>query len=114
MWGSCAVVQDSEGFTPLMRLVQRGHRAEAEMLLACDDCNIHAQAAGTGVRYCPCSCMRQHRVLVLQCCAVLQMNQGSKFSPATVSVQPRLPGSNVNFMVFADLGRRQSANICAR
>jgi hypothetical protein len=54
---SCAVVQDSEGFTPLMRLVQRGHRAEAEMLLARGDCNIHAQAASTGVNH-PCLALR--------------------------------------------------------
>lgn len=31
-----------------MRLVQQGHRAEAEMLLARGDCNLHAQAASTG------------------------------------------------------------------
>lgn len=41
-------VQDCDGFTPLMRLVQRGCAAEAQLLLEAGDCNINAQAANTG------------------------------------------------------------------
>jgi hypothetical protein len=43
------LLQDCEGFTPLMRLVQRGLADEAQSLVAAGDCNFNAQAASTGV-----------------------------------------------------------------